>query len=517
MYKNYYFLGIGGIGMSAIARYFKSKGFVVAGYDRVRSELCAELENEGIDIHYEDSVDFIPQNFKEPSDTLVIYTPAIPQEHSEYQYFKQNNFKILKRAEILGQITKTERGLCIAGTHGKTTISTMTAHLFKQSSLDCSAFLGGISLNYDTNLLLADQHPTPTLPAGEGESQVSNFEQNTEITDFNFYNKKQGDCNLTNLQKNSNVAHSIPRGEGRGGVSDFVVIEADEYDRSFHQLTPYMAVISATDADHLDIYHTHNEYVAAFEKFTSLIVEGGALVYKKGITLQPKVQKNVRVFTYDVAEKADFYADNIKIGNGELRFDFNFPNGKIVDVLLGVPILINVENAVAAMALAWLNGMTEEEIKRGIASFKGIKRRFEKHLDTPKIYIDDYAHHPQELAQSIKSVKKLYADKKVMGVFQPHLYSRTQDFYKEFAMALNLLDEVVLVEIYPARELPIDGVTSELIYNQIDNPNKTLTTKAELTKVLAEKYNDFDVLITLGAGDIDTIIPQIVEQLTINN
>ena len=522
MYKNYYFLGIGGIGMSAIARYFKSKGFAVAGYDRVRSQLCAELESEKIEIHYEDSVNFIPQNFKNPADTLVIFTPAIPQKHSEYQYFKQNNFKILKRAEILGQITKTERGLCIAGTHGKTTISTITAHLFKQSSLDCSAFLGGISLNYDTNLLLAGIHPTPTLPAGEGE------------------------CQLSNLQKISNVAVALPSGEGRGGVSNFVVIEADEYDRSFHQLTPYMAVISSTDADHLDIYHTHNEYVAAFNKFTSLIVEGGALVYKKGISLLPNVQKDVRVFTYDVdyftaknaketqnlqnntcvpceniapvAVKehfADFYADNIKIGNGELRFDFNFPNGKIADVLLGVPILINVENAVAAMALAWLNGMSEEEIKRGIASFRGIKRRFEKHLDTPKIYIDDYAHHPQELAQSIKSVKKLYADKKVLGVFQPHLYSRTQDFYKEFAIALNLLDEVILVEIYPARELPIENVTSELIYNQIDNPKKILTTKAELTKVLAEKYNDFDVLITLGAGDIDTFIPKIIEELKV--
>ena len=450
LYKNYYFLGIGGIGMSAIARYFNHKGCAVAGYDRVRSELCAELENENIDIHYEDAVDFIPQNFRNSAETLVIFTPAIPQEHSEYQYFKQNNFKIVKRAEILGQITKTERGLCIAGTHGKTTISTMTAHIFKQSKLDCNAFLGGISLNYHNNLLLSEK-------------------------------------------------------------SGFVVIEADEYDRSFHQLTPFMAVISATDADHLDIYHTHNEYVEAFEKFTSLIVEGGALVYKKGIELLPKVQKNVNIFTYSATEKADFYADNIKIGNGELRFDFNFPNGKITDILLGVPIFINVENAVAAMALAWLNGMENEEIKRGISTFKGIKRRFEKHLDAPKIFIDDYAHHPQELAQSIKSVKKLYADKKVLGVFQPHLYSRTRDFYKEFAMALNLLDEVILVEIYPARELPIDGVSSEMIYNQIDTATKTLALKADLTKILAEK--DFDVLLTLGAGDIDTYIPKIIETI----
>jgi UDP-N-acetylmuramate--alanine ligase len=449
MYKNYYFLGVGGIGMSAIARYFKHNGFDVAGYDRVRSKLCAELESENINIHYEDNVDFINEKFKNSDETLVIYTPAIPQEHAEYQYFKQNNFKIMKRAEILGEITKTERGLCIAGTHGKTTISTMTAHLFKQSSIDCSAFLGGISLNYNTNLLLSR----------------------------------------------------------KVGLINFVVIEADEYDRSFHQLSPYMAVISSTDADHLDIYGSHNEYVSAFEKFTSLIVEGGALIYKKGIKLEPKVQKNVKIYNYSATEKSDFYVENIKIGNGELRFDFVFPNGKITDILLGVPVFINVENAVAAMALAWLNGISTDEISRGIASYIGVKRRFEKHLSEPKIFIDDYAHHPQELEQSIKSVKKLYEGKKVLGVFQPHLYSRTKDFYREFAAALNLLDEVVLLEIYPARELPIDGVTSELIYNQIDNPHKTLTTKDELLNILAKK--NFDVLLTLGAGDIDTYIEKI--------
>ncbi|MDR1543166.1 MAG: UDP-N-acetylmuramate--L-alanine ligase [Prevotellaceae bacterium] len=448
---NYYFLGIGGIGMSAIARYFAGKGCATAGYDRLRSELCAELESENIDIHYIDDIELIDKKFLNPEETLVIYTPAIPNEHAEYQYFRQNNFKILKRAEILGQITKTERGLCIAGTHGKTTISTMTAHLFKQSSIDCSAFLGGISLNYNNNLLLSNR-------------------------------------------------------------SDLVVIEADEYDRSFHQLTPCMAVISATDADHLDIYHTHNEYISAFEKFTSLIVEGGALIYKKGTKLEPKVQKNVKVYDYSATEKADFYAENIFYEYGHLLFDFVTPKGKIECIDLGVPMLINVENAVAAMALAWLNGMSAEEISHGIASYRGVKRRFEKHLSEPKIFIDDYAHHPQELEQSIKSVKKLYPDKKVLGVFQPHLYSRTQDFYCEFASALSNLDEIVLVEIYPAREKPIEGVTSQLIYNQIDNPHKTLTSKTKLLDVLAEK--DFDVLLTLGAGDIDAYIPKIKDLLT---
>lgn len=434
--------------MSAIARYFAGKGCAVAGYDRVRSELCAELESGGIAIHYEDSVDLIDKKFLNPVETLVVYTPAIPQEHTEFQYFRHNNFKILKRAEILGQIAKTERGLCIAGTHGKTTVSTMTAHLFKQSSIDCSAFLGGISLNYNSNLLLSDK-------------------------------------------------------------SDLVVIEADEYDRSFHQLTPYMAVISAVEADHLDIYHTHKEYINAFEKFTSLIVEGGALIYKKGMELEPKVKKNVKIYTYSAEGKADFYAENIRIYNGRIQFDFVAPNGKIMDINLGVPVFINVENSVAAMALAWLNGMSTKEISSGIASYRGVKRRFEKHLQKPKIFIDDYAHHPQELEQSIKSVKKLYDGKKILGVFQPHLYSRTKDFYREFASALSLLDEVVLIEIYPARENPIEGINSELIYSRIDNPHKTLTTKTELLDVLEQK--DFDVLLTLGAGDIDACIEKIKE------
>ena len=450
-YKNVYFLGIGGIGMSALARYFKAKGFEVAGYDRTRSMLCEELEAENILIHYNDSVELIPTIFLQKNDTLIVYTPAIPEDHSEFQYFKQQGFTIQKRAQVLGEITRLERGLCIAGTHGKTTTSTMTAHLLKQSHVDCNAFLGGIAKNYTSNLLLSDK-------------------------------------------------------------SDLVVIEADEFDRSFHHLSPYMAVITATDADHLDIYGTHEAYLESFAHFTSLIQEGGCLLMKKNILLQPRLKSGVKLYTYSSTEKADFYAENIRIGNGELRFDFVTPTEKVCDINLGVPVLVNVENGVAAMAIAWLNGATAEELKKGMESFAGIRRRFETHLKTEKLtIIDDYAHHPEELLASIKSVKALYADKKVCGVFQPHLYTRTRDFYKGFAEALSLLDMVILVEIYPARELPIEGVTSRIIFDEVSCQEKLLTTKNELISTL--KSQQFDVLLTIGAGDIDTYLSQIVDAL----
>ena len=449
IYTHVYFLGIGGIGMSAIARYFKAKGFVVAGYDRTRSQLCHELELEDISIHYEDNVALIPTDFKDKSTTLVVYTPAIPADNSEYGYFLTHEFTVQKRAQVLGQVTRIERGLCVAGTHGKTTTSTMTAHLLKQSHVDCNAFLGGISKNYTSNLLLSDK-------------------------------------------------------------SDLVVIEADEFDRSFHHLTPYMAVITAVDADHLDIYGTHEAYLESFAHFTSLIQVGGCLIMKKGIALVPRLADGVTLYTYSSTEKADFYAENIKIGNGELHFDFVTPTSRIDNVNLGVPLLVNVENAVAAMALAHLNGVTSDELRAGMASFAGIRRRFEVHLKTDKLtIIDDYAHHPAELLASIQSVKALYAGKKVLGVFQPHLYSRTHDFYKEFAASLSHLDEVVLVEIYPAREQPIPGVSSQLIFDEVTSPLKTLTTKSELLDVL--KTKQFDVLLTIGAGDIDTYLPHLVE------
>jgi UDP-N-acetylmuramate--alanine ligase len=327
----------------------------------------------------------------------------------------------------------------------------MLAHLLKQSHVDCNAFLGGISKNYTNNLLLSDK-------------------------------------------------------------SDFVVIEADEFDRSFHHLTPYMAVVTAVDADHLDIYGTYEAYLESFAHFTSLIAEGGCLIMKKGIALQPRLGKNVKLYTYSSTDEADFYAKNIRIGNGTIVFDFVTPTETIADVELGVPVLVNVENSVAAMAIAWLNGVTADELCQAMASFAGIRRRFETWLKTDSLtIIDDYARHPAELEASIKSVKALYADKKVLGVFQPHLYSRTRDFYKEFAAALSYLDEVVLLDIYPARELPIEGVTSQIIFDEIANENKTLITKKELLDCLKSKR--FDVLLTVGAGDIDTYLPQIVEML----
>ncbi len=449
-YKNFYFLGIGGIGMSAIARYFKAKGYNVAGYDRTQSRLCQELEAEGIDIHYTDDVAQIANTFKDKTTTLIVYTPAIPAEHSEFIYFKQNGFEIQKRAQVLGEVTRLERGLCVAGTHGKTTTSTMTAHLLKQSHVDCNAFLGGISKNYTSNLLLSDK-------------------------------------------------------------SDLVVIEADEFDRSFHHLTPYMAVITAVDADHLDIYSTHEAYLESFAHFTSLIREDGCLIVKKDIALQPRLGKNVKLYTYSATEKADFYAKNVRVGNGTIIFDFVTPTETISDIELGVPMLVNVENSVAAMALAWLNGVTANELRNGMKSYAGIRRRFETWLKTDHLtIIDDYAHHPAEVEASIKSVKALYADKKVLGVFQPHLYTRTRDFYKEFAAALSHLDEAMLVELYPAREQPIEGISSKTIFDEITCP-KTLTTKEKLIETLKNKQ--FDVLLTLGAGDIDTYLPKIVEAL----
>lgn len=449
-YKNIYFLGIGGIGMSAIARYFAAKGYAVAGYDRTRSRLCEELEAEGIAIHYTDDVAQIAPEFLHNESTLVVYTPAIPAEHSEFVYFRQHGFTIEKRAQVLGEITRVERGLCVAGTHGKTTTSTMLAHLLKQSHVDCNAFLGGIAKNYTSNLMLSD-------------------------------------------------------------TSDLVVIEADEFDRSFHHLTPYMAVVTAVDADHLDIYGTHEAYLESFAHFTSLIVEGGYLIMKKGIALQPRLGNGVKLYTYSATEQADFCATNVRIGNGTIVFDFVTPTETIADIELGVPVQVNIENGVAAMAVAWLNGVSADELRSGMRSFAGIRRRFETWLKTDRLtIIDDYAHHPAELEASIKSVKALYADKKVLGVFQPHLYTRTRDFYQEFAAALSHLDEAMLVELYPAREEPIAGISSQTIYDEITCP-KTLTTKAELINVLKTKH--FDVLLTLGAGDLDAMLPQIVESL----
>ena len=442
--KAVYFIGAGGIGMSALVRYFLSKGKKVGGYDRTPSELTEKLKEEGADIHYEENTDLIPADFREATTTLVVYTPAIPAEHKELIYFRNNGFEIQKRAQVLGMLTRTEKGMCVAGTHGKTTTSTMAAHLLHQSHVKCNAFLGGISKNYGTNLLLDEESP-------------------------------------------------------------YVVIEADEFDRSFHWLTPYATVITAVDSDHLDIYGTREAYLESFRKYTSLIRPDGYLIIKKGLELVPDVQPGVTIYTYST-EEGDFHAENIRIANGEICFDYVSPLGNIQDIQLGVPVYVNIENGVAAMALAQIGGADAEEIRKAMASFNGVDRRFDFKLKTDRmVFLSDYAHHPAEIKQSVSSIRTLYP-------FQPHLYTRTRDFYKEFADSLSLLDEVILLDIYPARELPIPGVSSQLIYDHLrPGIQKSLCKKEDLMNVLAGKT--LEVLITLGAGDIENYVPQIYEMI----
>ena len=413
--KSVYFLGAGGIGMSAIARYFLKKGLVVGGYDKTPSDLTRQLEKEGMLIHYEEDLEMIPHICKQKDSCLVVYTPAIPEEHLELQYFRANGFEVQKRAQVLGTLTQTHKGLCVAGTHGKTTTSTMCAHIMHQSQLDCNAFLGGISKNYGTNYILSD--------------------------------------------------------------SDFVVIEADEFDRSFHWLRPWMSVITSTDPDHLDIYGTKEAYLESFRHYTELIQPGGALIIHRGLEMEENLQDGVRRYDYALTE-GDFHAENIRIANGEITFDFISPIECVKDVQLGQPIPINIENGIAAMAMAQLNGCT----------------------------------HPKEILQSVKSIRELYKDKHITAIFQPHLYTRTRDFYNDFADALSLLDEVVLTEIYPAREEPIPGVTSGLIYDKLkEGVSKKMIRKDEVLDFVKERH--FEVLVVLGAGDLDNLVPQITKLL----
>lgn len=438
--------------MSNLARYFKSRGRLVAGYDRTMSTLTSELESEDIDVHYSDDLNAVPAVFLDKENTLIVRTPAVPDEHSELTYFKTNGFRIMKRAEILGEVSKDDRCLCISGTHGKTTTSMITAHLLKQSHVDCNAFLGGISNNYDTNLLLSQK-------------------------------------------------------------SDLTVIEADEYDRSFHHLHPWMAVVTSVDADHLDIYKTHEAYLESFSHFTSLISSGGCLVMKKGIPLSYRLNDDVKVYTYSITEDADFQALNIRVSKGRLFFDFKMPGKILNDLEIGVPVRINVENALAAMALAHLNGVNDDELRAGIASFKGTRRRFDFQVRRDDfVYIDDYAHHPEELKASIDSIRELFPDKKITGIFQPHLYSRTRDFADEFAEVLSSLDDLILLDIYPARELPIPGVTSEMILEKVGIKSKSVTSLNNIFEVLDKKQPE--VLVTLGAGSIDTLVPLLNKRYT---
>lgn len=446
--QSVYFLGIGGIGMSALARYFSSRGYSVSGYDRTPSPLTHELETEGMPITYDDDTQLLEA--LSPVHTLVVRTPAVPEDNPKYLYLLHNGFDIRKRSEVLGMVTKQMRALCVAGTHGKTTTSTMLAHLMYQSEIGTNAFLGGISNNYGTNVLLQND-------------------------------------------------------------SSYVVVEADEYDRSFHRLTPYMSIITAVDPDHLDIYGTPEAYRESFEHYTSLI--SSALIIKKGLPLTPRLRPNVKLYTYSAAEEADFYADNIRVDNGRIFFDFHTPTEVLPDLRLGVPVWVNIENAVAAMAVAWLNGVSKEELRHGIASFSGVYRRFNMHVNTDKVaYIDDYAHHPTEIQTSIDSVRRLFPERHLIGIFQPHLYTRTRDFADDFTRVLSTLDEAVLLPIYPAREQPIEGVDSQMLLDKITCPKKALVEKAQLVDYIRQQLAHETtpvVVMTIGAGDIDRLVPDL--------
>lgn len=470
-FSRVYFIGIGGIGMSALARYYMTLGFPVAGYDRTPSSLTRQLETLGISISYQDERNTIPESYRDSRRTLVVRTPAVPDDSDIFSFFRTEGFRIHKRAEVLGWITKLQHmhALCVAGTHGKTTISTMLAHLLYQSEIGTNAFLGGISMNYGTNLL---------------------------------------------IQQESNL----------------VVVEADEYDRSFLQLSPYMAVVTSTDADHLDIYGTLEAYRQGFSDFTALIEKGGVLLRKQGIELDARLQEGVKCYSYGIVEQAedaqaststpDFYADSIVVRDGAIYFDFHAPQMTLSQVKLGVPVWVNIENAVAAMAVAWLNGVTETELRLGVQSFRGTQRRFNTLLKNDRVVLmDDYAHHPEELRHSIESVRRLYSDRKIVGIFQPHLYTRTRDFYEEFAQVLSQLDSVVLLPIYPAREEPIEGVSSGLILDSLTSGFKILCQKEELNEVLANILRNTPeplLFITLGAGDIDRMLGSICQMLKDN-
>ncbi|MGN0062473.1 MAG: UDP-N-acetylmuramate--L-alanine ligase [Alloprevotella sp.] len=453
MKKSFFFLGAGGIGMSALERYFNTQGCFVAGYDRTPSELTDALEAEGICLHFEDNPELIPDACRDAQNTIVVYTPAIPADSRELAWFRERGFEVMKRAAVLGLLTREKRGLCAAGTHGKTTTSAMTAHLLRESKGGCSAFLGGIAKNYGTNCLIDAQ-------------------------------------------------------------SDYVVIEADEFDRSFHQLRPYATVVTSADADHLDIYGTEEAYLESFSHYTSLIQPGGALIVHRGLRFEERLQEGVRRYDYSRTE-GDFHAENIRIGGGRIVFDFVSPFGNIADIELGVPVSINIDNGIAAMALAQLAGADAETIRRAMATYSGVVRRFDfKIRRDDLVFLSDYAHHPAEIRQSILSLREVFDGRRVAAIFQPHLYTRTRDFYPDFADALSLLDEVILLDIYPAREEPIAGVTSQLIYDRLrPEMKKTMTEKAKLLDLVRERAADFDVLVVLGAGDADNLCPEITDIL----
>ena len=449
-----YLLGIGGIGMSALARYFHFIGKVVDGYDKTPSTLTLDLEKEGIAVHYTGDLQKVP-GITEGDSTVVIYTPAVPKDFSEFVYFRDNGFEVYKRSAVLGLLTEGKRCIAIAGTHGKTSVTTMTAHLLKQSHVDCSAFMGGISKNYRTNLLLP------------------------------------------------------------GNKSEYIVVEADEFDRSFLQLHPELAVITWMDADHLDIYGDHQHMIMAFAEFISQIQDGGTLLYRSGSAIDRKWNDKIRYFSYSVSEEADFQVLQIRIIQGAYHFDLKTPFGEIRDLSLTYPGLMNVENAAAACAMALMSGVTSDEIRVALSSYSGVIRRFDVRYSGKKtIFIDDYAHHPRELEATIKSVRDLYPGKRVTGIFQPHLFSRTKDFAADFAAALDLLDDALIMEIYPARELPMEGVDSGIILNKMKLASRVRCKKEDFPMILKNYHSD--ILLTLGAGDIDRLAEPIVSYLKEN-
>ena len=451
-FDSLYFIGAGGIGMAALERYFLAQGKHIAGYDRTPSPLTHALEQEGVHIDYDEDPALIPDYCRNPERTLVVYTPAVPDTHQGMVYFRENGFKVMKRAALLGVVTAHTRGLCFAGTHGKTTTSSMAAHILHTSGIGCNAFLGGVLRNYNSNFLLSSTSP-------------------------------------------------------------YSVIEADEFDRSFHHLSPYVAVVTSTDPDHLDIYGTAENYLESFAHFTELIQPGGALIVHTGLALKPRVGENVKTYTYSRNE-GDFHAEAIRKGDGEITFDLVTPWERIADIKLGVPVDINIENAIAAMAACRLIDVPADAMRDAIATFLGAERRFQFWLKEPgcngKVMIDDYAHHPGELRASISSVRDLYPGRRLTVIFQPHLYTRTRDFAPEFASALSLADEVILLPIYPAREEPIPGVASEMILEQVTSTKKCIYSKENLIKSI--HLSNFDVLLTAGAGDIANLLPQICDE-----
>ncbi len=450
--RSVYLIGIGGIGMSALARYYHHAGYYVAGYDKTPSKITAELEKEGMSVHFEDNLELIPECVKNNSDeTLVIYTPAVPSDMGELEYFRNNKYRLIKRSLALGEIASSKRTLAVAGTHGKTSTSTLLAHIMNSSGKGCTAFLGGISKNYHTNLLLSK--------------------------------------------------------------SEYLVAEADEFDRSFLQLWPDTAIITSTDADHLDIYSNHQNIKDAFAAFASQVKPAGTLILKNGLEVEAKISVGTSVYRYSFNDGGDFYADQITpLQGGYFRFSLVHPKGTIENCTVGIPGWVNVENAIAASAAALINGVDELKVKEALASFKGVERRFDIHINTPEIaYIDDYAHHPREISAAISSIRNIFPGKRLTGIFQPHLYTRTRDFADDFAASLDMLDELILMDIYPARELPIPGVTSEIIFSKMELKKKQIVSKENLLETIDKMKPE--ILITFGAGDIDRFIEPITRML----